>query len=71
VPALVTAALLFMTPLYFILSLIATSRSPMDLAAVAIGCGLSPVLYLVMPGFDLLATGLIGGTLAYVLGRRR
>ena len=34
VPALVTAALLFMTPLYFILSLIATSRSAMDMAAV-------------------------------------
>jgi len=70
VPALVTAALLFMTPLYFILSLIATSRSTMDMAAVAIGCGLSPILYLVMPGFDLLATGLVGGTLAYLVGRR-
>ena len=71
VPAIVTAALLFMTPLYFILSLIATSRSAMDYAAVAIGCGLSPVLYLIIPGFDLLATGLVGGTLAYVMGRRR
>ena len=50
VPALVTAALLFMTPLYFILSLIATSRSAMDMAAVAIGCGLSPVLYLAAAG---------------------
>jgi hypothetical protein len=70
VPALVTAALLFMTPLYFILSLIATSRSAMDFAAVAIGCGLSPILYLVMPGFDLLATGLVGGTLAYIVGKR-
>ena len=34
VPPIVTAALLFMTPLYFFLSLIATSRSRMDFAAV-------------------------------------
>jgi hypothetical protein len=43
----------------------------MDMAAVAIGCGLSPILYLVLPGFDLLATGLVGGTLAYLVGRGR
>jgi predicted branched-subunit amino acid permease len=71
VPALVTAALLFMTPLYFILSLVATSRSAMDMAAVAIGCALSPILYVVMPGFDLLATGLVGGSVAYLVGRGR
>jgi predicted branched-subunit amino acid permease len=69
VPPQVTAALLFTTPLYFVLSLIATSRARMDLAAIAIGCALSPVFYLAVPGFDLLATGLIGGTLAYLLGR--
>ncbi len=71
IPAIVTAALLFMTPLYFVLSLIATSRSRMDFAAIVLGCGLSPVLFLLMPGFDLLGTGLIGGTLAYMIGRRR
>jgi predicted branched-subunit amino acid permease len=69
VPPLVTAALLFTTPLYFVLSLIATSRARMDFAAIAIGCGLSPVFYLAVPGLDLLATGLIGGTLAYFLAR--
>ena len=69
VPPLATAALLFTTPLYFVLSLIATSRARMDLAAIVIGCGLSPVFYLAAPGFDLLATGLVGGTLAYLLGR--
>ena len=65
-PPIVNAALLFTTPLYFFLSLVSTSQSRMDLAAVGIGCALAPALFLVAPGFDLLATGLIGGTLAFL-----
>lgn len=68
VPAPVSAALVFTTPLYFILSLVISARARMDTAAVVLGCALCPLLYLVVPGFDLLATGLIGGTLAYVWG---
>jgi len=68
VPAPVSAALVFTTPLYFILSLVISARARMDVAAVVLGYALCPLLYLVVPGFDLLATGLIGGTLAYVWG---
>ncbi len=71
VPPLVSAALLFLTPLYFLLSLMGTSRSRMDAAAVAAGCVLAPVLHVVAPGFDLLATGLLGGTVAFFIGRAR
>jgi predicted branched-subunit amino acid permease len=71
VPAVVAAALLFLTPLYFLLSLIATSRSRMDLVAIAAGCALAPVFFALAPGIDLLATGLVGGTLAFLLGRAR
>jgi predicted branched-subunit amino acid permease len=71
VPASVAATLLFVTPIYFLLSLLASSVSRMDLLAIAIGCALSPVLHLAAPGFDLLATGLLGGTLAFLLGGRR
>lgn len=71
VPATVSATLLFLTPIYFLLSLLATSRVRMDFIAVGLGCALAPVLYLLAPGFDLLATGLIGGTLAFLLRRRR
>ncbi len=71
VPATVAATLLFLTPIYFLLSLLATSRSRMDLCAIAIGCALAPVLYVAAPGFDLLATGLLGGTLAFLLRGRR
>jgi predicted branched-subunit amino acid permease len=71
VPTAVSATLLFLTPIYFLLSLLATSRNRMDLVAIALGCGLAPVLYLVVPGFDLLATGLIGGTVAFLVRERR
>jgi predicted branched-subunit amino acid permease len=70
VPAAVAAALLFMTPIYFLLSLLATSQARMDLLAVCIGCALAPAAYALAPGFDLLVTGLAGGTLAFVLGGR-
>jgi predicted branched-subunit amino acid permease len=71
VPAPVSATLLFLTPVYFLLSLLATARVRMDLLAVGLGCALAPVLYVLTPGFDLLATGLIGGTLAFLLRGRR
>jgi predicted branched-subunit amino acid permease len=69
-PAIVNAALLFMTPLYFFLSLIGTSATRMDAAALVLGCVLAPALYQVIPGFDLLATGIIGGTIAYLWAGR-
>ena len=71
VPAPVSATLLFVTPIYFLLSLLATSQSRMDLLAIGIGCGLAPLFYVAVPGFDLLATGLVGGTLAFLLSGRR
>jgi predicted branched-subunit amino acid permease len=71
VPAVIAAALLFLTPLYFLLSLIATSRSRMDLVAIAAGCALAPLFFVLAPGIDLLATGIAGGTLAFLLGRAR
>jgi predicted branched-subunit amino acid permease len=70
VPAAVSATLLFLTPVYFLLSLLATARSRMDLLAIGIGCTLAPVLYLAAPGYDLLATGVLGGTLAFLLRER-
>jgi predicted branched-subunit amino acid permease len=71
VPAPVSATLLFLVPVYFLLSLLATSQSRMDRLAIAAGCTLAPVLHLLAPGFDLLATGLVGGTLAFLLGGRQ
>jgi len=71
VPTEIAAGLLFLTPIYFLLSLISSARGPGDLMALVVGFLLGPVLFLAVPGFDLLATGLIGGTAAYLAGKRR
>lgn len=70
VPPAFAAALLFLTPIYFMLSLIETAGGAGDWLAIAIGAALGPLSYLFAPGFDLLLTGVVGGTAAYLLGRR-
>ena len=70
VPGWLIAALLFMTPLYFLLSLIETSRTRGDRLALVFGAIGGPLAYLWMPSLDLLLTGLVGGTLAWAVGRR-
>lgn len=70
-PPVVSAALVFTTPLYFILSLVATAKGRLDVSAIVLGCGLAPLFYLIVPGLDLLATGLVGGTLAFLWGTSR
>lgn len=68
-PPILAAALLFLTPIYFVLSLIAAATTRADQLAIVFGVVLGPVLFVYVPGLDLLATGLIGGTIAYGLGR--
>ena len=65
VPPAIAAGLIFVSPLYFYLSLLGAADTGIDRAALALGTILGPILFLVAPGFDLLLTGLIGGTLAY------
>ena len=69
VPPVLSAALLFLSPMFFWLSQVGTARLKADWIAIVIGCTLGPALYQIMPGFDLLAAGLIGGTIAFVVGR--
>lgn len=71
VPRTIAAALLFMTPLYFLFSLLQAARTTIDRAAVALGCLLGPPLFVMAPGPDLLLTGLIGGSIAFAAGRGR
>lgn len=70
VPPLLAGVLLFLTPVYFLLSMMAAARLSMDWLAIVIGCLMGPLFYMLAPGFDLLLTGLIGGTIAYVAGKR-
>lgn len=70
VPAIFAAALLFMTPVYFFLSLLATARTNVDYLALGLGTMLGPIFHVLAPGLDLLLGGVVGGTIAYVCGRR-
>jgi predicted branched-subunit amino acid permease len=66
------AALLFTTPLFFTLSLMAGSRTLADWAALGLGFALAPVAAVVAGReFDLLLVGLVGGTAAYAVHRMR
>jgi predicted branched-subunit amino acid permease len=71
VPSILAAALLFMTPVYFFVSLLATARGGVDYIALALGSMLGPVFYVLVPGFDLLLGGIVGGTVAYFSGKYR
>jgi predicted branched-subunit amino acid permease len=69
VPKPVTIALIFINPLFFVLTFteIKTSWSRL---AVALGCVLGPIFYTLDPDSSLLLTGLIGGSTAYWVDRR-
>jgi predicted branched-subunit amino acid permease len=66
-PVIVTAALLFLAPLYFMLSMLVCVRDFLTLLPIAIGVVLGPIFYLLAPQFDLLLTGLIGGTISFLV----
>lgn len=73
-PPAVSAALFLLTPMYFLTSLWGSARERAGHVAMVLGLILGPLLHLVVPGFDLLGAGLIGGGAAFAfhrLSRRR
>lgn len=68
-PPLLAACLVFLTPAFFLVSLLAGASWRADYAAILLGLGLGPLAYHFAPEFDLLIAGLAGGTLAFALGR--
>lgn len=69
-PPVVAGILYFLTPVYFIASIWATSRQPLLKLAFVIGAVAGPLLALVAPGFDTLIAGIGGGTLAWLIDLR-
>jgi predicted branched-subunit amino acid permease len=67
---LVRLGFVFLTPVYFLVSLVGDARS--RLAAVALACGAAagPLFHLASTQWSVLLTGLVGGTAAYLLQRR-
>jgi predicted branched-subunit amino acid permease len=71
-PIALAAGLLFLTPIFFTVSLVAGAQSLSDWVAMILGAVLAPGLQLVVgKDLDLLAAGLLGGSAAYAAGRVR
>jgi predicted branched-subunit amino acid permease len=70
VPTTIAAALLLLTPMYFLFSMLAGARTRLDILPILAGLVLGPLLHLALPQFDLLLTGLIGGTASFLVVRR-
>ena len=70
-PALFGAAAMFITPMSFLVSTARNSRLLLEKAALALGLVIGPVLAYAKVDLDLLWTGIVGGSLAYALGRWR
>lgn len=68
-PAVFGAAAMFITPISFLTSTARNARLLLDKAALALGFAIAPLLAFSAVQFDLLWTGVIGGTLAYGLHR--
>lgn len=68
-PAWLVAALFLLTPMYFLTSLWGSAREKAGQAAMLFGLVLGPVFHLILPGFELLAAGVVGGTGAWLLHR--
>jgi predicted branched-subunit amino acid permease len=68
-PPIVSAALVLLTPVYFLTSLWGSVRERAGHLAMVLGLALGPIFHLMLPRFDLLAAGLIGGGTAYAWHR--
>ena len=69
-PPAFAAGLLFTSPLFFTVTMIAAARRLIDWLALGLGFASAPVLFAIIPpGLDLLVEGLLAGTAAYALHR--
>lgn len=70
-PTLLAAALLFLTPMSFLISTARNARALLDRLALVFGFAIGPVLAAWDVQLDLMWTGVVGGTLAYGIHRVR
>jgi len=70
-PPLLAGALLFLTPMSFLMSTARNARLMVDKLALVLGLALGTLLTATHVGLDLLWTGIGGGTLAYAIHRLR
>ncbi len=71
VPLLLSSALVFLTPCYFFTGLLAGADEALDYVSIFLGCVIFVAVHAVLPQFDMMIAGLVGGTLAYFFAQRR
>ena len=69
-PHALVLGLIFASPLFFALVLSA-APAPSHRIAMFAGCAMMPFMHHWLPSVDLLLTGLIGGTVAFLIGRQK
>lgn len=70
-PGPLRLAFIFANPLYFTLLLTADLRDRTVVWALACGAVVGPLIHLMLPSWSVIGGGLIGGTLAFLLTRRK
>ena len=70
-PPLFAGTLLFLTPMSFLISTVRNARMMVDRLALVLGLLLGSLLTYLHVQLDLLWTGVVGGTLAYIVHRLR
>ena len=68
-PRPIALGLIFMNPLFFAVLLAGVQSRP-SMIALVVGAPLGVMFHLVTPDLDLLLTGVVGGTLAFLLNNR-
>lgn len=68
-PPIVAGCLFFLTPVYFLASIWNSARHRVVHIAMVLGLAGGPLFYWLVPAFDILLAGLIGGTLAWAVER--
>jgi predicted branched-subunit amino acid permease len=71
VPAAVSLGLVFVNPVYFMLLFIGDLRERSRVLALVLGAGLTPAVHAVAPTWGLLISGVVAGSLAFGLTRKR
>lgn len=69
VPVFITLGLIFINPLFFLLTFIEV-KPWINRIAIGLGCVMGPFFYMLDRDTSLLTTGIVGGTLAYWIDRQ-
>lgn len=67
IPKAIQLGLVFLTPVYFFVILIGDAQSRLAMVALMCGAAAGPLFYLVTPQWSVLAAGIAGGTVAFLI----